>query len=99
MKIVYTKPVRARIAEIQAHRARETSEEHAAKLIWGLLDKADKLLTNPLLGAPEPAMAFLGKGHRCLLAGRFKIVYYIHGEEVRITDFFDTKQHPDRMRG
>jgi hypothetical protein len=27
------------------------------------------------------------------------VVYLLEGETIFITDFFDTKQHPSRMRG
>lgn len=99
MRLVYTKPVRDRIAEIRDHIAADSSIERADKVISALLDKADTLLEHPLRGAPESTLAGKGKGHRGLQAGRYKIVYYVHENEVRVTDFFDTKQHPSRMRG
>ncbi len=73
--------------------------EKADKTIAELLDKADSLLEHPLRGIPEPALANLGKEHRSLITGRYKIVYYVSGDEIRITDLFGTKQHLSRMRG
>jgi len=73
--------------------------EKADKTIAELLDKADSLLEYPLRGIPEPALADLGKGYSSLITGRYKIVYYVSGDEIRITDLFDTKQHLSRMRG
>ena len=51
------------------------------------------------LGAICVRLAKRGQGHRCLIVGRFKIVYFVEGDPIHVTDFFDTKQHPSRMRG
>jgi plasmid stabilization system protein ParE len=99
MRLVYTKPVRSRILEIHQYVAEAASEEHANDLIRILFDKADRLLVHPLLGSPVPELASLNKGHRGLVLGRYKIIYNVTRDEVRITDFFDTRQHPSRMRG
>ena len=99
MKLVYTKPVRNRIVEIRNYLAENTSFEQADLTISKLLDKADSLLEHPLRGIPEPALANLGKGYRSLITGRYKIVYYVSGDEIRITDLSNTKQHLSRMRG
>jgi plasmid stabilization system protein ParE len=99
MRLVYTGPVRNRIAEIRNFIASGSSIERADKVIAGLLDQADTLKDHPLRGAPEALLAKKGKGHRGLRVGRYKIIYYSSGDEIWITDFFDTKQHPSRMRG
>ena len=99
MKLVFTQPALERIAEIQAFWAERTSEDRAEALIHALLKKAQRLRTHPLSGFPEPKLAALALGHRSLLLGKFKIVYYVTTDEIRITDFFDTRQHPSRMRG
>ncbi len=98
MRLVYTKPVRDRIAEIRNYIAADSSIERADKVIADLFDKVDTLLEHPLRGAPESTLASKGKVHRSLLHGRYKIVYYVQEKEIRVTDFFDTRQHPSRMR-
>lgn len=98
MRLVYTNPVRDRIAEIRHFIAAETSFERADKEITALLDKADTLLQHPFRGARVGTLASKGKGHRGLQVGRYKIIYYVQGDEIRITDLFDTKQHPSRIR-
>ncbi len=99
MRLVYTRPALERIAEIQTFWADHTTEDKAEELVTSLMEKTKQLLANPLRGFPEPKLARLGLGYRGLLLGRFKVIYYVSGEEVHITDFFDTKQHPSRMRG
>ena len=76
-----------------------SSVERAEKVEERLLLRANELLAEPLKGPPEPHLAELNEGHRFLLLGRYKIIYRIIGEVIHITDFFDTKQHPSRMRG
>ncbi len=98
MRLVFTRPVRNRIVEIRNYLAENTSFEQADLTISKLLDKADSLLEHPMRGIPEPALADMGKGHRSLITGRYKIVYYVSGDEIRITDLLDTKQHSSGMR-
>ena len=99
MKLVYTEPARQRLTDIEDYTTAASSETKARKLIDGLLAKALCLRDHPLRGIPEPRLAKRGQGHRCLVAGRFKIVYFVVDGTIHITDFFDTKQHPSRMRG
>jgi len=64
-----------------------------------LLDKAESLLTDPHLGQFEEYLEHLEKGHRRLVEGNFKIVYRIESGCIYITDFFDTRQDPEKMKG
>lgn len=77
----------------------DASEERADKVQERLLKRAQELIDQPWKGPPEPALLKLKEGHRFLLLGRYKIIYRVVGDVVFITDFFDTKQHPSRMRG
>ena len=99
MKLVYTKPVLQRITEIEEYFTQHAAAEKAEALVGQLLAQARTLRDHPLRGAPEKRLKHRGTGHRSLIVGRYKIIYYIHEEEVRITDFFDMKQHRSRMRG
>lgn len=64
-----------------------------------LLDKADSLDKNPDLGQHEEYLVHLKKGHRRLIEGTFKIIYRVEGEFIYITDFFDSRQNPKKMKG
>ena len=64
-----------------------------------LLDKADSLVKNPRLGQQEEYLEHLEKGHRRLIEGNFKIIYRMKGDYIYITDFFDTRQDPEKMKG
>lgn len=64
-----------------------------------LLDRADSLANSPNIGQYEEYLKHLGKGHRRLVEGVFKIIYRIKGDYIFIIDFFDTRQNPDKMKG
>lgn len=64
-----------------------------------LLDLADSLDENPDLGQEEEYLEHLGKGHRRLIEGTFKIIYRVEGDFIYIIDFFDSRQNPKKMKG
>ncbi len=99
MRLSYTLPARQRLVEIEDYFSVHASPKAAARLVDGLLAKTLGLLKHPKKGKPEKLLAHRGLGHRSLSAGRFLIVYYVDGDTIYITDFFDTRQHPSRMRG
>ncbi|HLZ16960.1 MAG TPA: type II toxin-antitoxin system RelE/ParE family toxin [Cyclobacteriaceae bacterium] len=63
-----------------------------------ILSKADMLLTTPYLGQQEEYLEHLGKGHRRLIEGNYKIIYRVQGENIYITDIFDSRQDPAKMK-
>ena len=64
-----------------------------------LLDRADSLTINPYLGNIEEYLEGLNKKHRRLVKGSFKIIYRVEGQNIYITDFFNTHQKPSKMKG
>ena len=64
-----------------------------------LLNKADSLSIYPEIGQREEYLEHLGRDHRRLVEGYFKIIYRIDGNYVYITDFFDSRQDPEKMKG
>jgi len=99
MKLQYTLPARQRLTEIEDYLTLHSSERTATKVVDGLLKKALSLVDNPRKGRPVRYLAHRGKGHRALSANRYLLVYFVEGDTIFITDFFDTRQHPSRMRG
>jgi plasmid stabilization system protein ParE len=99
MTVEVTTQARMRLFAIWKRIAEEASPERADKLEARLLARAAELEQHPHKGHPEPKLAHRGQGHRALLLGRYKIIHLVVGERIFITDFFDTKQHPSRMRG
>ena len=63
------------------------------------MDAADTLLLQPLQGQKEPFLEHLGLGHRRLVVSHYKVIYRVSGEYIYITDIFDSRQDPDKMKG
>ena len=51
------------------------------------LYRSKEYLTNP------------DKAYGRIIESHFKIIYYIHNDSIYITDIFDTRQDPDKMKG
>ena len=64
-----------------------------------ILDKTDSLPENPWKGQQEEYLSHLGKGHRRIIEGHYKIIYRVEGQAIYITDIFDSRQDPDKMKG
>lgn len=75
------------------------SLDKVSQTITQLLDKADSLEKQPYKGQYETYLEHLGKGHRRLVEGNHKIIYRIEGQSIYITDFFDTRQDSEKMKG
>ena len=58
-----------------------------------------QLLKNPYLGQRETRLQYLNKDHRRLIEGYFKIIYFIKDDSIYITDIFDSRQDPKKMKG
>jgi len=70
--------------------------EVARKVIRSTYELAD----NPFIGQLEPMLEELDLEHRRIIIGHFKVVYRIIKEHdtVLVTDVFDSRQDPSRMR-
>lgn len=73
--------------------------EKTLEIRKNLLNKAESLSSNPYKGQKEEYLEHLNKGHRRIIEGHFKIIYRVEGDEIFITEFFDTRQGPEKMKG
>ena len=64
-----------------------------------LFKKADSLGNHPYTGQKEEYLEHLDREHRRVVEGYFKIIYRVENQTVYITDFFDTRQDPTKMKG
>lgn len=99
MKLIYTEQSLVSLEETLAFIAQTVSPEKLIEIRDRILDKADTLLQQPLLGQKEPLLEHLGLGHRRIVEGHCKIIYKVVGEYIYITDIFDSRQVPDKMKG
>ncbi|HAA17681.1 MAG TPA: hypothetical protein DCR93_01725 [Cytophagales bacterium] len=68
------------------------------RLLVEILDAADSLGEWPTKGQLEPFLSEPGKQHRRIIVRHVKIVYLIMEDHIRVTDFFDSRQRPDKLK-
>lgn len=69
-----------------------------AKIVQKIYVKAQVLLSVPQIGQAELLLEGNPKNYRRLIAGNYKIVYYIDGNTVHIASVFDTRRNPAALR-
>lgn len=99
MKIIYTEQALFSLEEVLNFLAPKVSQEKLYEIRGEILDAAEQLLINPLQGQEEPYLKNMGLGHRRLVVSHYKIIYRVIYDCIFITDIFDTRQDPDKMRG
>lgn len=70
----------------------------AARIKQRLMSRLRDLERSPRSGALEDLLAGEGKGHRRLVEGNYKIIYWIDGDTIVVTDFFDARRDPLEMK-
>lgn len=98
MKLVYTEQALESLEEALGLIAQDVSYEKLIEIRNKILDTADTLVLQPLKGQKEPYLEHLGLDHRRLVEGHYKIIYRVVGEYIYITDIFDSRQDPDKMK-
>ena len=101
MKVIYTDQSIDSLEEALtfAIAEQELSPEQVTELKNRLLDRADSLALNPQKGQREVYLRHLEAKHRRIIEGYFKIIYKVEKGAVYITDFFDSRQDPEKMKG
>ena len=98
MKLVYTEQALVSLEELLGFIETKVSHEKLIEIRDQILDRADTLLLQPLKGQKEPFLEHLGLGHRRLVESHYKIIYRVVGEYIYVTDIFDSRQDPDKMK-
>ncbi len=99
MKLIYTEQSLVSLEEALNFIAPKITHEKLIEIRDEILDAADTLLLQPLQGQREPFLEHLDLGHRRLVVSHYKIIYRVSGDYIYITDIFDSRQDPDKMKG
>jgi len=99
MKLVYTEQALVSLEETLVFVSAKVSREKLIEIRDQILDATDTLLLQPFKGQKESLLEHLGLGHRRLVLNHYKIMYRVVGEYIYVTDIFDSRQDPDKMRG
>jgi toxin ParE1/3/4 len=55
-------------------------------------------INQPFIGVLEENLTDLNQGHRYLVEGNYKIIYRVVDNDIYITDVFDCRQNPIKMK-
>src|SRR5258708_7072973 len=99
MKLFYTQQALDSLQECLDFFPSEVPSEKVNEICDRILAKADKLLINPHIGQVEEYLEHLDKSHRRVIEGNYKIIYRIENEIIYVTDIFDSRQDPAKMKG
>jgi plasmid stabilization system protein ParE len=86
------------LAKIFGYLAKYASIEIAKNVKYGVLEQISTLLKHAKLGQLEEDLCELGKNHRRLVYKHYKIVYRIEKDTIYITDIFDSRQDPEKIK-
>jgi len=70
----------------------------ANKIKNKIFDATRQLKAHPLSGQLEHHLEHFNEGHRYLISGNYKIIYKPVKEGILITDIFDARQDPQKMK-
>ena len=70
----------------------------ALKIKKSIFSSAKLIIKRPLIGAIEENLIELKQGHRYVVEGNYKIIYRVIGFDIYITDIFDCRQNPQKMK-
>jgi plasmid stabilization system protein ParE len=99
MKILYTEQSLISLQESLDFISKEVSLEKLIEIRDQILDSTDILVKYPKLGKKEEYLEHLNLKHRRIIEGHYKIIYRIDKKIIYITDIFDTRQEPKKMKG
>ena len=99
MKLVYTEQALKSLEESLEFIASQVNKETLEIVRNKILNRADKLVKNPSSGRHEEYLEHLGLNHRRVIESHYKIIYRIIGHTIYITDIFDSRQNPKKMKG
>ena len=99
MNIKITNPAKKSLKQHYNYYKKQVSQMLAEKLKEELIFAIESLKTHPHIGQIEEGLSSLNLGHRYIVKRHYKIIYRIDNEVIYITDFFDSRQDPFKMKG
>ena len=97
MKIYWTESAQDELQAVFEYYKNKVGLNVARKIKKTAYERTKLLKKQPHAGQIEDFLKELGLGHRYLVEGNYKILDRIVGENIFITDFFDTRQDPRKL--
>lgn len=98
MEIIWTEFAILELKKIHDWYKINASFEIAAKIKNSIFDATRTLKHQPYSGQIEENLISLKENHRYIVQGNYKIIYILTENSVFITDVFDCRQNPKKMK-
>ena len=97
-QIIWTNFAISELKNIYLYYRMVATNKVADKIRKSVFDATRPLIKDPLIGAVEENLESLKQGHRYLVEGNYKIIYRVIQNNIYITDVFDCRQNPQKMK-
>jgi plasmid stabilization system protein ParE len=98
VKILWTEGAINDLKDIFDYYNLKAGRKIALRLTNSLLDKPQKLISNPEIGQKEKLLSGLKTEMRYLIDGNYKIVYWNEKNIIYIATVFDCRQNPIKLK-
>lgn len=99
VKVRWSRIAQNRKDELLTYGYKEFGRKSSTKLNNKIRDYAECLRDNPYMGKIEPLLEDSPRAYRSITIHKhYKLIYYIDGETVYITDVWDTRQEPKQLK-
>lgn len=100
MKVVFSDGAKESIKTIIDFLSPKISVEKLDEILASIYARTEILTASPYAGQMEEYLLHLNQGHRRLVIGNYKIIYRVNeaSREIYITDIFDARQDPAKMK-
>ncbi len=97
-QIIWTNFAISELKNIFLYYRMVAGDKVAGKIRKSIFTSTKPLIKQPLIGAIEENLIELKQGHRYLVDGNYKIIYKQEDNKIYITDIFDCRQNPSKMK-
>ena len=98
MTVIWTLPAKYLLKEIYLYYKHTASASVAKNLVKKIFETTRSLSSHPKMGTIEELLRNKKEEYRYLVKGNYKILYKITKEEIYVTDVFDCRQNPKKMK-
>ena len=97
-QVIWTNLAISELKSIFIYYRMVANETVADKIRKSIFNVTKPLIKQPLIGQIEKNLIELKQEHRYLIEGNYKIIYRVINNDVYITDVFDCRQNPQKMK-
>ncbi len=98
-EVIITNFAKQQLQQIYDYITWKSSDSVAILEIQRIIKYFEFLEITPKIGRESEELKSIKLQHRQLVVSNYKIIYRIDESIVYITDVFDCRQHPDKMKG